>query len=87
MSQPHFTARHYEGEASGPFSFLNPTVRKRPLQLNKPNSSQEDLQRNVDGQSTENSGAKGETRAEDVQEKWTSRNNRKGDFPIPPCRA
>lgn len=84
MAQSHFTGRrHYEGEASGPFSFLNPTVRKRPLQLNNSKSSQQNVEvgkSGSDGQEGQSatSSREAETRADEVQEKWRSRDNRKG---------
>lgn len=88
MSDPsssrHFTGvHHYEGESYGPFSFLNPTVRKQrlPPAHAAPASSQEHELENGNGAVN---GAKkvpekkDEIRAQDVYRKWRSRDNRKG---------
>ena len=81
----HWTGRrHQEGEAYGPFAFLNPTTRRVPLPAQKANSSEEDVQgkNSSDGNTTGPSGpSSGETRAEDVYAKWRSRDNRKGWTP------
>jgi len=87
MTENHFRSRHhYEGESFGPFGFLNPTVRRSPLRLgNSRNQSIEaQLRGNKEPQyGEENAVAKTEEiRAEDVQQKWRSRDNRKGRHAI-----
>src|ERR1700716_1421118 len=91
-SSRHFTGiHHYEGEAYGPFGFLNPTSRKQPLPARKAEqqSSQEDVLKNGNGQQKAVKEApenKDEIRASDVYRKWRSRDNRKGNFHLPSAR-
>lgn len=82
---PHFTGlHHYEGEAYGPFAFLNPTTRRYPLpyhkKLERNSSEQEDLLKSDSGelQAVKESPKRREVRAKDVYRKWRSRDNRKG---------
>jgi hypothetical protein len=69
----HFPARHYEGIADGPFKSLNPTARRFPL-AKKPAAAAVDAQAKGEA-STE------DVRADDVQQQWRSRDNRKGTHP------
>jgi hypothetical protein len=86
-STRHFTGlHHYEGESSGPFSFLNPTTRRMPIPSQKEDrsSSQEESLKDGDGEqnAVKESKQKDEIRAEDVYRKWRSRDNRKGRHAI-----
>ena len=82
--QSHFSAKHYESEATGPFSFLNPTVRRKPL----PEIKQAGLEKNCSQDTLQGNGAEekkdDEISASDVQHKWTSRDNRKGELDTAP---
>lgn len=87
MSSRHFSDRHYEGSASGPFSFLNPTTRRIPLTSGQTNIRQQlsrDTSRNgespVEKPAQDGAASKPEIRAEDVHHKWRTRDNRKGSF-------
>jgi hypothetical protein len=86
-SRSHFSDRHYEGAMSGPFSFLNPTIRRSPISVNnQPKSGSATSAENttngeITGYSTTRSDAsapKGEMRASAVEQNWRSRDNRKG---------
>jgi hypothetical protein len=83
----HFTPRHYEGAPSGPVSFLNPTTRRFPISSQtqpkpSPHTSQDDTQRGEAKKSKEIQGeaaaSKDEVQASEVEQKWRSRDNRKG---------
>lgn len=83
----HFSDRHYEGTMSGPFSFLNPTIRRLPVPVNsQPRSGSETGdEKTPDGETTGSSPSpsnapapKEEVRASAVEQKWRSRDNRKG---------
>jgi hypothetical protein len=83
----HFSDRHYEGTTFGPFSFLNPTIRRSPIPLNLQHRSGSETgdEKTPDGESTGSSAShinaaspKGEMRASVVDQKWRSRDNRKG---------
>jgi hypothetical protein len=81
----HFPERHYDGSASGPFALLNPTVRRFPLAVPKPDAQSSDSSqvKDTDAQHrTElpSTAAGEEVRAEDVQRQWRSRDNRKGKW-------
>lgn len=86
--QEHFPARHYEGTASGPFSFLNPTERLRKVPVGRHSShvgsqnSQDTLRgddaTDVDAEKTGKTDHGDEMRAKGVEHKWRSRDNRKG---------
>lgn len=91
MSQSHFPWFHkYEGESFGPFGFLNPTLKRYPLQFEKPESrsSDEQLQGKKEDETQKSTASqlpaskKDEIRAEDIQRKWRSRDNRKGRHAI-----
>jgi len=69
---------------SGPFSFLNPTIRRSPVPV-KPQSrsgSETGDERTPDGETTGSSlspnNDPAEMRAFAVEQKWRSRDNRKG---------
>ena len=91
MTVPHFTGLHSAGEASGPFSFLNPTTRRsalppfRKTHTSSQSSSQDTPQENGGMQLKKVEEAeeapKDEILAEDVHRKWRSRDNRKGKTP------
>ena len=91
MRTRHFTGRHhYEGEAFGPFGFLNPTTRRSPLPAWKPDAHSSASSENDPGKADGEQASKaknGEIRAEDVQRKWRSRDNRKGTLQVPIKRA
>jgi hypothetical protein len=81
----HFPERHYDGSASGPFALLNPTVRRFPLAMPKPDTQSSDNSQVKDTDTqhrTEqlSTAAGEEVRAEDVQRQWRSRDNRKGKW-------
>lgn len=83
MNATHFTRRpHYDGEAFGPFGFLNPTTRKYalPSQTRKKAPSQESSQHSAGGGTPAHPSIakKDEIHAEDVLRKWRTRDNRKG---------
>lgn len=83
--QEHFSRRHYEAQATGPVSFLNPTVRRKPLPSLSPTSShktgsQDTLHGVTDGEKVLSGKKDEEIAASDIHHKWTSRNNRKGLF-------
>lgn len=87
MSESHFPWLHnHKGASFGPFGFLNPTLRRYPLQFDKSerHSSDEQLQGKKEGETGDTTTdqlpakKKDEIRAEDVQRKWRSRDNRKG---------
>lgn len=86
-SKGHFSDQHYEGASSGPFSFLNPTVRRSPVPVkNQPRSASETSdEKSSNGEITgskespsNNSVPKEDMRASVVEQKWRSRDNRKG---------
>jgi hypothetical protein len=81
--QRHFDARHYEGVPSGPFPFLNPTHRRFSLSQTPAQSKQAPKEGVQDGRVGSMSSA-ARTRfgkeevASAVDQKWRSRDNRKG---------
>ncbi|TVY21714.1 hypothetical protein LARI1_G000408 [Lachnellula arida] len=83
MSAPYtpFTRRH-EGICSGPFGFLNPTIRKLPFNTQPvaTHSSEEPLK--GEGDDATKPPKKAELRAEDVQREFRTRDNRKGRHAI-----
>ncbi|TAQ84994.1 hypothetical protein B7494_g6681 [Chlorociboria aeruginascens] len=82
MTTRHFTeARHDEGEAYGPFSFLNPTKRKYTLSLNKSETPSQ-AESSQDSTDKDTSSGEAETRASEVQRDWRSRDNRKGPLHV-----
>lgn len=94
MSESHFSSRHYEGQSFGPFGFLNPTVRRSPLPLNRRQSQSSEEQPGkvktgelvpAEGGTTTGNTNKDEIRAEGVQQTWRSRDNRKGQSIILHC--
>jgi hypothetical protein len=87
---PHWSGHHDEGQAYGPFTFLNPTTRRLPLPFQKPvrESSQEDLQVKENGArnaTPHSNGKNDDIRAEDVERLYRTRDNRKGRFPLTLC--
>jgi hypothetical protein len=91
MSPPastrHFTGlHHYEGEAYGPFGFLNPTARRVPLPIQKAegqSSQAESLQNGSEHHDTvKATTSKDDIRANDVHRLWRSRDNRKGNSSV-----
>lgn len=84
----HFSPRHYGGRAYGPFNFFNPTTRHLPVPLNKPVSSSQASQAGLavssstEGDTVAGGGTKHTDTAEQpaaaVEQKWRSRDNRKG---------
>jgi len=83
MNATHFDGRHhYDGEAFGPFGFLNPTMRKYalPSQTRKKAPSQESSQHTAGEENPAHPSIakKDEIHAEDVLRKWRARDNRKG---------
>lgn len=83
----HFSLQHYEGTLSGPVSFLNPTTRRSPVQ-SKPQittSPASSHGREQDGEIEDSTSATrklpspgDEIQASAVEQKWRSRDNRKG---------
>lgn len=78
----HFPERHYDGSASGPFALLNPTVRRFPLAASKPDAQCSDSSqiKGADAETKADRLPRDEVRAEDVERKWRSRDNRKGEY-------
>ncbi|KAL2073668.1 hypothetical protein VTL71DRAFT_10994 [Oculimacula yallundae] len=89
MEATHFTGRHGR-DAHGPFSFMNPTIRRSRIRLNKADhqSSQEDLRSkdkgSQDAHGTQAHPAKGrnEIWIGDVERLFRTRDNRKGRHQI-----
>ena len=83
----HFSDRHYKGTTSGPFSFLNPTIRKSPVTLTPQSrfGSETGDEKIPDEETTGSSPSpnnadapENEMRASAVEQQWRSRDNRKG---------
>jgi hypothetical protein len=74
----HFSARHYEGEASGPVSFLNPTTRRFAAPSKSTSRPNNQPKENGDENGSSGSVPQDEERASSVEQKWRSRDNRKG---------
>ena len=84
-SNSHFSLRHYEGAVSGPFSFLNPTTRRSPISfksttgtLSGTSQGSEHDEEISDESRAENKSPYDEMLASAVEQKWRSRDNRKG---------
>jgi hypothetical protein len=76
----HFASRHYEGLASGPLSFLNPTVRRRALPAADPDEIvSEDADKEGKDLEKDAPEHRDEISADDVHNEWRSRDNRKGE--------
>lgn len=81
-------SNHHHLTDSGPFSFLNPTTRRRPFPEKDPNggtninAGSEDEIPKTDGNAIIEPTK--EIKVDDVHQKWRSRDNRKGMwFPMP----
>lgn len=75
---------------SSPFSFLNPTISRRPFPFPDKQREVEQSETKVGGSEdgilkpgeSALSGETDEIKADDVEQKWRSRDNRKGMLPI-----
>lgn len=73
----HFSANHYRARSNGPFSWLNPTIRYFSLENKAPATHSPESEIGED----EVNGAKpseDEVKTAHVEQKWSSRDNRKG---------
>ncbi|KAH8596403.1 hypothetical protein B0O99DRAFT_620341 [Bisporella sp. PMI_857] len=81
METRHFAGRHYEGQASGPVAFFNPTVRQNKLQLENTKvvskeGNNEDS--STAGEHATQGGDRNRLPEEHLQRRWRARDNRKG---------